>query len=253
MAQLDDKNGSMELFKMAPDAFGQVLIRFRVCHDLCVYTSQEILMPDTLTKVDQCAVDFRHMSIQTATLADRVSSLWCKTCLLFFKNIEKVANPDKILIRISNQAKNLSEGFKTIGKWCRDLAGRFHEAQQLASENSKAFQESVDRAEKEAERQMKELASELDKMKSIAKEKRDDADTLTALAIIPLVGIFFGVSAIITSGEARSAEENEKEARKKSEEAKQKLSNAKNKKEKAEVRYLLVSSYRSYFHAAEKL
>ena len=236
MAQLDGKNESMELFKMAPDAFSQVLIQFRVCHDLCVYTSKEILVPDTLTKVDQCAVDFRHMSIQTATLADRVSSLWCKTCLLFFKNIGKVANPDRILIKISSQAKDLSEGFKTIGKWCRELAGRFHEAQQLATENSKEFQESVDRAEKEADRLMEELKSKLDKMKDVAEQKRDTVDTLTALTVIPILGIFFAVAAIIKNEEARSAEESEREARKKSEEVMEELSKAQNKKEKAQVR-----------------
>ena len=242
MAQLDSKNDSLELFKMAPDAFRQVLMQFRVCHDLCVYTSRDILSPSTLIKVDQCAVDFRHMSIQTATLADRVSSLWCKTCLLFFKNIDRVTNADKILMRISSQAKDLSDGFKTIGKWCRELAGRFHEAQQLATENSKEFQEKVDRVEENADRRMAELIFELDKMKRIAKQKRNDRDALAVCTLIPLFGIFFGVAAIITNGEARSAEENEREARIKSEEAKHALSEAKNKKEKAQVRCLLVSS-----------
>lgn len=233
---MEESNDSMELFRISPAVFQQVLIRFRVCHDLCLYTSKELLKPDTLTKIDQCAVDFRHMSIQTATLADRISSLWCKTCLLFFKNIDKVTNADKILNRISTQAKELSVGFKSIAKWCRELAGRFHEAQKLAQENSDEFQKMIDDAEKEANRLAVELESKLSSLETSAREKRGSVNTLIALTAIPLVGTFFGVAAIIKNEDAKSAEESVRSASKQSEEAKQKLLEATNRKDQAKVR-----------------
>jgi len=228
--------GGLELFKNSPTAFQQVLIQFRVCHDLCLYTSSEILESDTLIKIDQCAIDFRHMAMQTATLADRISSLWCKTCLLFFRNIEKVTNYDKVLARISNQAKDLSLGFKTIAKWCRDLAGRFHDAQQLATNNSEEFQKSVDLAEKEADRLFEELKSKLNDLETVARQKRSEADRWSVRASYPIIGIFWSGTALVCNEQARNADESVRYAEQKSYQAKRDLEQAQNKKDKAKVR-----------------
>ena len=236
MAQSDD---SMELFKTCPTVFQEVLVRFRVCHDVCVYTSKEMLAPGTLNKVDQCAVDFRHMSMQTASLADKMSSIWCKTCLLFFKNLEKInmTRIDTMLKRISSQAKDLSVGFKTIGKWCRELAGRFHEAQKLATQNTAIFQEEIHRAEQEADKLTKELTCKLEKLEIEAQEKREDANKWSGYASIPLFGYFFKENASMKDLTAVSAEESLKRANTESENAKRTLLKTRDKQEKAKVRY----------------
>ena len=134
---------SMKLFKNCPAVFQEVLIQFRVC--------KEILEPDTLNKVDQCAVDFRHMLIQTASLSDKMSSIWCKTCLLFFKNLEKINTKrvDIMLKQISSQARDLSAGFKTIGNWCRELVRRFHVAVVQSVNAAKALFEIKDKLKQE--------------------------------------------------------------------------------------------------------
>jgi len=228
--------GGLELFKNSPAAFQQVLIQFRVCHDLCYFASSEILEPDTVNKIDQCAIDFRHMAMQTATLADRISSLWCKTCLLFFRNIDKVTNYDKVLMRISDQAKDLSLGFKTIAKWCRELAGKFHDAQKLAASNSEEFQKAVDFAEEEADRLVRELKSKLNDLEIEAKQKWEEADKLRNRSSYFIIGIFWSKAASVSNKQARNAEESVRDAEKKSEEAKRQLQQAQNKQEKAQVR-----------------
>ena len=235
MAQSDD---NMKLFKTCPAVFQEVLIQFKVCYDICVYTSKEILVPDTLNKVDQCAVDFRHMSMQTASLADK-SSIWCKTCQTFFKNLEKLTMKSvKIMLkRISSQAKDLSVGFKTIGEWCRELAGRFHEAEQLASKNTMVFQEKLDREKQEADKLTKELTSKLEKLEIAAREKRSNANKWSGYASIPLIGLLFNETAAAKHLVAISAEESVKCANTKSENAKRVLLETKDKQEKAKVRY----------------
>ena len=235
MAQSDD---SMELFKTCPKVFQEVLVQFRVCHDVCVYASKEMLAPGTLNKVDQCAVDFRHMSIQTASLADKMSSIWCKTCLLFFKNLEKInmARVDVMVKRISSQAKDLSVGFKTIGKWCRELAGRFHEAQKLATKNTAVFQEEIHRAEQEADKLTKELKCKLEQLEIEAQEKRKDANKWSGYASIPLIGVFFYETASTKDLTAVSAEDSVRRANTQSEIAKRTLLETRDKQEKAKVR-----------------
>lgn len=236
MAKSDNHMG---LFELCPAVIQEVLIQFRVCHDICVYTSIEMLGKDTLKKVDQCAVDFRELSTQTATLVDTMSSVWCHTCLMLFKGLEKIIKSnylDTMLKQISEQSKDLSFGFKKIGQWCGKLAARFHEAQQLADENTKVFRKKLDQAEQKADKLTRELASKLEELEITAKEKRSNADYWSGLASIPVIGFIFNEAAAGKNVAATSAEESVKCANIRSEKAKQTLSETKNKQEKANVR-----------------
>lgn len=96
-------------------------------------------------KIDQCAVDFRHMSLQTAALSDSVSSTWCETCILFFKNLsKKKKNPSITLKKISKQASNLSGNFKSLADWCSWLAAHFHSVKALGESKSEEYAERVE-------------------------------------------------------------------------------------------------------------
>jgi len=228
--------GHSELFKNSPAVYQQVLMQFIMCRDSCLNTSSEILKSDTLIKIDQCAIDFRHMAMQTVTLADSWAALWCKTCLLFFRNIDNVTNYDKVLAQISNQTRDLSLGFKVIGQWCRELAGRIHEAKSLSACDINEFQEINDLAEKQADWLVRELQSKLNNLEIIARQKRSEADRQSEHAAYPVMGILWTGAALVSNEQLRNAEESVRYAEQKSDQAKQQLEQAKNKQEKAKVR-----------------
>lgn len=134
-------SSSLSILKDTPDDFSNVLCKLRVFHDLCFCSSGvHILGPEVETKIGQCSVDFRHVSIQTARLAERVESNWCGTCIIFFENFTKIKNdPSKVMYCMSNQAKELSTGFGIIAEWIRKLAGRFHDCQELSGKDKEKY------------------------------------------------------------------------------------------------------------------
>lgn len=104
--------GWLAILTKSPEKFEAVLYKFRVARDLCVYSDRSVLKASTQHQIEQCSLDFRHACVQTSRLSERVGSVWCAKCILFFGNIGKMKeNPSKFLASISDQAKDFSEGF----------------------------------------------------------------------------------------------------------------------------------------------
>ena len=109
----------LESLRRSLKYFKDGLIQFRVCHDLCL--TSDLLDSEANYNLDQCAIDFRQLSICVASLAEKIASLWCKTCALFYKNFDKITgNPKKVLENIAQQAEELKKGFEHL----KDRAGR---------------------------------------------------------------------------------------------------------------------------------
>lgn len=148
-------------FSMLRDSlhyFKAALCQFRVCHDLCA--TSKLLDQESVAKLEQCAAEFRRLSTTVATLAEKISSVWCRTCLLFYRNIDKLkGNPAKILCTISTQSRELADGFKGVADMSEKLAAMFKTVkarEQLAqSEIAKQFNGAV--------RQLKELQEKIQK------------------------------------------------------------------------------------------
>lgn len=235
MATANNADG-LAVLEKSPQAFGQVLCQFRVCHDLCVYTDNKILDRQMRDAIDQCATDFRHMSMQTATLSDQVSSVWCRTCILFFENLTKIkGDPGKILQKISDQAKDLSAGFKGLADWCRRLAATFHKVQALGEGKSKDYSDQMEEAKREAEEAMDTLKYKLDKAAAEAEKQRKRANRWLIAASIPVVNLVTGIGAAVTATRASDAERLRHDADKKCDEAKRDLQQAVSVAEKAKV------------------
>ena len=60
----------------------------------------DMLDKAAVSELDQCAVRFRQLSSFGATLSEKVASVWCGTCGLFYRNLSKLQqkDPSKILI-----------------------------------------------------------------------------------------------------------------------------------------------------------
>lgn len=123
--------------------FQATLYQFRICHDLCA--TCDLLNEQSVRRLDKCAATFRHLSTTVATLTEKVASVWCRTCLLFYQNVNKMkGSPVKIFETIHQQSKELSENFKEVvvsannlGKQFKSIEARERPAQQ---ELDKVFQ-----------------------------------------------------------------------------------------------------------------
>jgi len=158
----------LEALRSSLKYFQDGLSQFRVCHDLCL--TGDLLDSEESRNLDQCAVDFRQISICVSSLAEKIASLWCKTCALFYKNFEKITgNPKKVLDNISQQADELRMGFEHIKERASKLADKFSSIQcynvPVHQQFVKAFQDKSDTATK-TESMMKQTHSILaaDKM-----------------------------------------------------------------------------------------
>jgi hypothetical protein len=134
--------------------FADIMYYFREFHDLCV--GSNLFSDDLILEIDQCAVDFRQVTLNSATVAQRVSIQWLRSAIVLFENIDHVSNPSAMLILLGKQAKDLARCFTVHAAWARDLAGRFHRAQDGSIKETEAlkerFQAALDRA-KDVKRQ----------------------------------------------------------------------------------------------------
>jgi len=131
--------------------FRAALCQFRVCHDLCA--TSNLLHEESVMNLDQCATEFRSLSTTVATLAEKIGSVWCRTCLLFYRNIEKVkGNPADVLRKISTQSKELSDGFKEVVSRSAMLAEKFG----AVEARKKTTQQEITRQFEAAKQQLKE-------------------------------------------------------------------------------------------------
>lgn len=160
----------LAFIKTSPQAFGEIPYQFRVYYDVCVYTDNKILDGRMRVAIDQCAVDFRHMSLQTAALSDSVSSAWCETCILFSNSMSKMGgNTHRILKKICIHAEDLSGTFKSLAGWCRCLAASFHSVKALGESKSEEYAKRVEAAKNEAEKAMYTVTAEEEKERERAK------------------------------------------------------------------------------------
>lgn len=231
MASNAEENG-FALLERSHEAFGEAFYQFRLCHDLCIYTGNKELQME----IDQCAVDFRHMSLQTTTISDQVASVWCRTCLLFFENISQLkGEPAKFMKVISEQARDLSIGFKGVGNWCRELAGRIHGTSVQEKRKVDEYCYIVGRAKEEADERIRTLTTDLDKATADAKKQQKVANRWMIATMIPVVSFFAESGATIAAKCAFDAAKIEYSTKKKCEEAKAELEKATSDNDKAKV------------------
>ena len=63
---VEPTNG-LELIWQSHALYADILYSFKECHDLCM--NSKLFADDIILQVDQCAVDFRQLSLDTVTVA----------------------------------------------------------------------------------------------------------------------------------------------------------------------------------------
>lgn len=191
----------LEVLRWSLEYFKYGLIQFRVCHDFCLPSG--LLDSEATINLDQCAIDFRQLSICVASLAEKIASLWCTTCVMFYKNFDKISgNPSKILDNMANQAKDLNLGFEHIKTQSGSLVNKFStiECHKLPVHQQfvKMFEDKSDTAVKEEqliEKDYTKLAAKKEKTKEelerLQKVVNNTEDKLIKFHHIPLLSRFF--------------------------------------------------------------
>ena len=210
------KQQGLQILNESPARVYNVLQELRACYNRCLYADVRLLQREAQIKIEKCAVDFRYASIQTSSLAERLGSIWCRDCILFFENVDKSRDPCKVLSKVIPQASQ-------IGKWMRDVAGRFHECQELAKRDKTRHQERAREAVKDCEREQDCASDLLRRRESELEGAREEADAWRIAAIstvvIPIVNI-------ITLASYASKEGDVVNARRKQERAEEEASDA---------------------------
>ena len=240
--KIETTNG-LDLIWESRALYADILFCFRECHDLCV--SSELFTKEIILQVDQCAVDFRQLSLDTVTVAKRVSNQWLDTAIAFFENIDDVDDPKEMLVLLGNQARELARCFKIIAAWARDLGGRFHEAQggtiKEVEEFKKAFAAAEQRAE-EVRKQMAEQHTKAAKLRREAQETEDKWKTAqVAVSWIPIGAIVTGIGAGIAEKKTAEASRIEREASEKLRQSEEELRTKQSQNEKAKVNYIILN------------
>jgi hypothetical protein len=203
----EDING-VDLMREARPLFDQLLYSFRECHEVCF--DSNLFSTETILEVDQCAIDFRQMSLTTITIATRLSSQWLSTALMVFQNIDKIVSPTEMILLLGRQAQDLAQCFKVISAWANDLGKRFDQAQDDTIRNVKEFkilfQEALDRAE-----DVKKQIQEEYKRASALREEAEANENKWAIARVALIWCPIGL--FVTSIGAKKAGEKLAEAR----------------------------------------
>ena len=149
---------------------------FRECHDFCVRS--KLFRDDTVLKVEQCAVDFRQLSLESASIAKRISNVWLETALMVLENLRDMKTSEKgVMFKLlGDQAKELCYCFKVFALWAKDISGRFHQAQdgtiREAEELKKVFEDAIE----EGESTLKALEKEQETVSNYCKECKTSED-----------------------------------------------------------------------------
>ena len=160
--QTEESNG-LDLIYGSQVIFLKVQESFRKFYDLC--KESELFTADNIVKIEQCALDFRNMCSETATVSKRVSDLWLDTAIVFFENIDNFDCPKDMMELLGKQARELAVCFKILAAWARDLAGRFHGAQTKSIKDVESYQETFKNAVTRAD----EFKNEAEKQCHLAK------------------------------------------------------------------------------------
>jgi hypothetical protein len=193
------KTNGLDLIWESRAVFAEIMASYRECHELLV--SSELFSDEAILKIDECAIDFRQMALDTVLVAKRVSEQWLTTTIAFFENLDKVEDPKPMLLLLGSQAKELGHCFSVIAAWARDLAGRFRDAQTSTTGEEEGFlqkfQEALDNA--------KDVEEQLEQEYENAKKAREDAQSTaekwhTASLIIswiPIGALVTGIGSLV--------------------------------------------------------
>ena len=174
-AKLGTANG-LELIWKSREIFADILSNFRECHDLCV--SSKLFDDDAIFKVDQCAVDFRQLSLDSVSIAKRVSNQWLDTALVTFENFKDLENPQDMLELLGKQARELSYCFKVIAAWARDLGERLHQAQDGTIREAEEFKKVFEMAIRCGEDELRQLKGDEEKVLKRCDEREKAVSSL---------------------------------------------------------------------------
>lgn len=241
--KIESTNG-LDLIWESRILYAEILYCFRECHDVCIKSG--LFTKDVILQVDQCALDFRQMSLDTVTVAKRVSNQWLDSAITFFENIGDFEKSDRVemLQLLGGQARELAKCFKVIAAWARDLAGRFHQAQdgtiKEVEEFTKVFEAAVQRA-KEVKEQ---ISRELDRAAKIRQEAEETENkwktAQVAVSWFPVGALVTGIGSAVAEKKTAAASELEREAAAKLRKSEQELNEKRSQQEKAQVFFLLV-------------
>ena len=217
--------------------YADILFCFRECHDLCVKSG--LFKKETILAIDQCAVDFRQLSLDTVTVAKRVSTQWLDVAIVFFGNIDDVDDPAEMLKLLGSQAKELAKCFKAIAAWARNLCGRLHQAQDGTIQEAEEFKRKFEEAEQRAEELRKDMNENLEKAAKIrrgAKETEDKWRTSQVwLSWNPIGLAVTGIGTAVAEKATAKARELEDKAREKLRDSEAELKQRKDQNDKAKV------------------
>ena len=237
-AKQGEKSGLDILCESAP-IIADILFRFRECHDICV--ESQLFKDSVIEKIDQCAVDFRQLSLDTVSVAQRASNQWLEEAIAFFQSIDDIDNPAEMMTLLGGQARDLAKCFKVIAAWARDLCGRLHQAQdgtiKEAEEFKRRFKEAQERAESHSKK-MKEREEKARKELQAAEEEEDRwkiARSWTSWNPIGLIVTTIGTS--VAESRRKEVSDLEAEAYRLLQDAKAELKRKETQKEKADVSY----------------
>lgn len=199
-------DSDLDILKKAQALHVNAVTSFRECHDLCV--SSNLFSHDTITQVDQCASDFRMLSLNTVTVSERVSG-WMSGAITFFKYINNETNLEQKYTKLGRQAKDLAKGFKVIAAWGRDVSGKLHEMQRCLMEEVDEFQQNFLAAKREAELAEERKRNNYQKAAEIrAEAEAEEGRWKTALAATwwnPIGLVVTGIGSAVSSSKTSEA------------------------------------------------
>ena len=183
---------------------------FQVCHDLCKQSG--FISRATSTKVDMCAVDFRHLSSTTGTILSKVSH-WLDGTITFFEDLSKGTSVTREevqqFVKYGKQAKELAKSFKVLAAWGRDLSGKLHLMQE---ETKKEIMTEQTKTEKEQLKAVHDAKAKREKLED-AMELRENTETVQFLVpAFAAMGISTHAGLMIQASQSDEARKIEKQA-----------------------------------------
>ena len=223
----------LKILNESPVHVYYVLEKLCECYNLCLCADVKMLQGEAQMKIEKCAVDFRHASIQTSSLAESLGSVWCRDCIIFFENIHgSGSDPCNVLKKIIPQTR-------LIGDWMRDVAGRFHECHELAKRDKRRYQKKVQDSLDECERDRNCASNLLSRRESELDDVKEEADKWRIAAMVPIVNIFAFPMALAKEGDVREARRKQERAENDASNARRALDRARSHMRKTEVGLLI--------------
>ena len=196
--EISTEDDGLEGICKSQSLYASILYSFRECHDLCV--SSKLFSEEIIRRIDQCAVNFRQLSVDTVTVAKRFSNQFLNLATLFYGDMDLDGNPKKTLRHLSDQARDLAKCFKIISQWAAKLCSIFHKVRGDTITEAKKFKKMFTDAENEAKSAERYAKSEHETAQSLYREAKEAADKWkTAQAATSWIPIGFVVTSIGSS------------------------------------------------------